>query len=60
MARKKRKKMGRPPLPKGTARNTSVTIRLSEQERKIFESEAKRQALSLSELIMLPWREDKQ
>ena len=49
--------MGRPPFPKGTARQEIISLRVSEKERVRLKAEAKRQGVSLSELIMRPWRE---
>ena len=52
-----RKRMGRPPLPKGTARELHVTVRLNAQELRRLKDEAKRRGVSVSELLMKPWRE---
>ena len=49
--------MGRPPLPKGTARELHVTVRLSAQELRRLKDEAKLRGVSVSELLMKPWRE---
>jgi len=49
--------MGRPPLPKGTARELHVTVRLNAQELRRLKDEAKRRGVSVSELLMKPWRE---
>ena len=48
--------MGRPPMPAGTARSAYVTVRLSERERVALKAEAKRRGVSVSELLMRPWR----
>ena len=58
MSKKKtRKRMGRPPLPPGTAKTVFVTVRLSEKERKLLKAVAKRTGVSVSQLLMQPWRE---
>jgi predicted HicB family RNase H-like nuclease len=50
MATKKRK-AGRPPLPKGEAKAVMTPVRLQEHERASFEQAAEKAGLSLSEWI---------
>ena len=54
--RTKRAKMGRPPLPPGKRRGLHITVRLTEAEREKLDSEAARLGISISELVMRPWR----
>jgi len=46
-----KKKMGRPLLPKGKARDAIVALRLQPEERAAFEKAAKKKGLSLSDWI---------
>jgi predicted HicB family RNase H-like nuclease len=45
----KTKKVGRPKLPKGEARGKMTQFRLQPEEKKMFEAEAKKQGLTLSD-----------
>lgn len=56
MARGKKARMGRPPFPKGTARSLHVTVRLTARELRRLRAEARRRGVSVSELLMRPWR----
>ena len=56
MKAKKRKRMGRPPLPKGKARTLHVTVRLNAEELRRLKATAKRRGVSVSELLMESWR----
>jgi predicted HicB family RNase H-like nuclease len=49
MQRAKAKRLGRPPLPKGTVREKITPIRLQGDERTAFEMAARKAGLSLSE-----------
>lgn len=49
MPKVKPKRLGRPPLPKGTVRAKITPIRLQDDERAVFESAAKKAGLTLSE-----------
>ena len=55
---KKRKKMGRPPLPENKRRGASITLRVTARERARLKAEAKRQGVSVSDVLMRPWREE--
>ena len=47
----KKKKMGRPKLPRGTSRASLITLRVQPAERKRIEAAAKREGKPLSEWI---------
>ena len=55
--RRKRKRPGRPPKPKGTALIEHVTVRITESERKQLKVLAKEAGISVSALLMKPFRE---
>lgn len=57
MQKAKPKRLGRPPLPKGTVRERITPVRLQDDEREAFERAAHRQGLSLSEWIRQTLRE---
>ena len=60
MAKKKRKrKVGRPPKSPTDRLACLVNVRVTKAERARFESEAKKLGVSLSELLMKPWRKRK-
>jgi predicted HicB family RNase H-like nuclease len=46
-----KKKVGRPPFPKGKARGLIIALRLQPEERAAFDKAAKRRGLSLSDWI---------
>jgi len=54
---KTKKKMGRPPKPAGEKLGEPITVRVTKAERVVLEAEAKRLGISLSALMMEPWRE---
>ena len=54
---KKRKKMGRPPLPPAERRDALVTMRLTEAEREELERDAAKAGLSLSAYLVKCWLE---
>jgi hypothetical protein len=56
---KHRKKMGRPRKPVDQKLSESITVWVSRPERAALEAEADRLGLSLSVLLMRPWREAK-
>ena len=57
MVMKTKKKMGRPPIPAAERLGEPITVRVTKAERAALEAEAKRLGVSLSALMMLPWRE---
>jgi len=57
MVMKTKTKMGRPPKPAGERLGEPITVRVTKAERAALEAEAKRLGVSLSALLMLPWRE---
>ena len=48
-ARKQRPRMGRPPLPEGTARTGVFTLKLSDEERGAIQAAAERAGTSVSQ-----------
>jgi len=54
--RKKKAKMGRPPLKEKDRRTALVTLRLKQSERDELEREAKSEGLSLSTYLLKCWR----
>ena len=55
--RKPKSKMGRPPLPRGTQKAIRLSVRVTEAERAILDAEAKKQGITISDLLMQVWRE---
>ena len=53
---KRRKQAGRPPLPKGTAKRITLTVKVSPLELRRLKDEARRQRTTVSELLMRFWR----
>jgi len=49
--RTRKRKAGRPALPKGEARGKITPVRLQDQERVVYEKTARKAGLSLSEWI---------
>ena len=52
-------KMGRPPLPRGMQRTEQLNVRATRAERRMLEAEAKRRGITVSDLLMEPWRGQK-
>ena len=48
--------MGRPPKPPAEKYSEQVNVRMKRAERARLDAEAKRLGVSLSELLMRPWR----
>ena len=48
--------MGRPPKPLAEKYSAQVLVHMTRAERKRLEAEAKRLGISLSGLLMRPWR----
>ena len=57
-AKKPKKKMGRPPKPPGEKYSEIVTVKMTKAERKRIKAEMKRAGLSLSAVLMRPWRKE--
>jgi hypothetical protein len=55
--KKKRAKMGRPPIKAKDKRTACVTLRLKQSERKQLEQEAKAKDMTLSTYLLECWRE---
>jgi hypothetical protein len=53
---RKRKRMGRPPLPASKRKSAVVRVRLTPGERRRFEAMARSNGTGLSEVLMKPWR----
>ena len=49
--------MGRPPKPPAEKCGEQVNVRMTKRERAQMKAEAKRLGISLSALLMRPWRE---
>lgn len=58
--RQPKARMGRPPMPKGTQRTIQVKARVTPAEAKLLLAEAKRRGMTISDLLMLPWRDGKE
>jgi hypothetical protein len=54
--RKKKAKMGRPPLKKKDRRTALVTLRMKKTERDQLEREAKAKGLSISSYLLECWQ----
>ena len=52
-------KMGRPLLPAGMQRTEQLNVRATKAERTMLEAEAKKHGMTISDLLMQPWRENK-
>lgn len=59
MAKKVRKKMGRPPKPPAEKCSVHLMVHMTQAERKMIEAAAVKTGQSLSTTIMRPWRERK-
>ena len=57
MSKKKKAKMGRPPLPTNKLRSARVTIRMTERERVQLKADAKRKGVSIAKFLLRLWRE---
>jgi len=53
---KRKKKLGRPPLPRGVKYSRRINARLTEAEYSLLKAEGKRLKMSLSKVLMRPWR----
>jgi hypothetical protein len=58
MGKKKKAKMGRPPKPLDEKQGVKVTVYMTEDERKQLEALADKEGISLSSLLMKPWRKE--
>lgn len=58
MSKKKKTKMGRPPIP--NAKTTFVGLKISAKEKGLLTKAAKKAGISLSAYIMLPHRKVKE
>ncbi len=56
--KKKKSKMGRPPMKPSERRSIVITLRLTPAERSRLEAEAKKSGQTLSEVLMRPWRRE--
>jgi hypothetical protein len=54
--RKKKTKMGRPPKAPGDKYSAHILVNMRQAERVRLDAEAKKRGLSLSALLMSPWR----
>jgi hypothetical protein len=53
---KRKKKMGRPFVVEGKPRKARINIRLSQEEYDKIEAEADRLGISVTDLLLRPWR----
>lgn len=53
------KQRGRPPKPLARRRTVKLTLRLTTAERRAIQAEAKRKKLTVSEMLLGAWRNDK-
>ena len=53
-------RMGRPPLKPSQRRNSIVTLRLNDAERKQLQEDADREGLSISKFLMKCWKQIKE
>jgi hypothetical protein len=56
---RKRSRMGRPPKPPAERYSEQANIRMTRAERARLDAEASRLGLTLSQLLMRPWRDPK-
>lgn len=49
-------RMGRPPLPPSKRRTTEIAVAMTKAEAAMLKSKARKRGLTVSELLMLPWR----
>ena len=54
--RTRKARIGRPPKPKIEKYSRHILVHMTQKERKILEEEAKERSISLSAILMLPWR----
>ena len=59
MAKKRKAKMGRPPIPASELRSVLVAVRMTRAERARIRAEARRQGVTVTDLLMRGWREEK-
>lgn len=50
--------MGRPPKPPGEKFGAILSLKLTKAEKKRLQAEAKRLGISVSALLMRPWRKE--
>ena len=50
---------GRPPIPAKDRRKNIVVVRITDAERDQFEQLAQKREMTLSEVLMLPWRDNR-
>jgi len=54
-----KRRMGRPPKPPADKYTEQVNVRMTASERELIEVQAQKQGVSLSAVLMRPWREEK-
>ena len=54
--KKRKKRMGRPRMAQSERRLAQWCVRMTQAERKVLEAEAKMRGLTVSDLLMRPWR----
>lgn len=58
MAANKKKRMGRPPVPKERRRSAQHSVSMTQSEFAFLKRKAKESGLSISELLLQPWRRE--
>jgi len=57
--KKKAKKRGRPPVPAKEKARRFLSLRVTDDQLKAIQAEAKRQGVTVSDLLLKPWRKEK-
>ena len=58
MSKKKKSRMGRPPLPPDERKSVHVSVRLTMAELVRLKILAREHGMTVSELLIRPWREE--
>ena len=56
--KRKKKKMGRPPLKPSERRSIEVNVRMTPGEKRAIDQEARATGATASEILMRPWRKE--
>ena len=59
MGKKRKARMGRPPMNSEHRRSASLHVRMTQAERAAIEAEADRLAITPTDVLMRPWRKGK-
>ena len=58
MGKKKKPRMGRPPLPPDERKSVHISVRLTRAELARLKTLAREHGMTVSELLIRPWREE--